>query len=199
MSKRQVRRNVKTKPPFLLIFTSIMLGFFALLQNKYGQFSDIKGFFQMHFVDGAHHWPFSTYTPIGTTNEIHAVEYPALTGIVMWLITFLIPQADLAWLHYYWVTAAFHILLFAISAYAVKNLANKKMSYAYIFAPAVLYSMYRNWDIWALVPMLFSIMYFEKEKYRKSAILLAVSIATKFFPIVLLLPIFIFFLREKKS
>ena len=198
MSQKNKRRVVKPKPPILLISLAIAMSFLALVQNKYGQFSDIKGFFQMHFVDGAHHWPFSTYTPIGTTNEIHAVEYPAITGIIMWLISFLIPQANLAWLHYYWVTATFHILLFAVSAYAVKSLANKKIAYAYVLAPAVLYSLYRNWDIWAIVPMLFAVIYFEEEKYRKSAILLAVSIATKFFPLVLLLPIAIHFLRKRE-
>lgn len=79
MSQKNKRRVVKPKPPILLISLAIAMSFLALVQNKYGQFSDIKGFFQMHFVDGAHHWPFSTYTPIGTTNEIHAVEYPAIT------------------------------------------------------------------------------------------------------------------------
>jgi uncharacterized membrane protein len=80
----------------------------------------------------------------------------------------------------------------------VKSLASKKIAYAYVFAPAVLYSLYRNWDIWALVPMLFAIIYFEKEKYRMSAVLLAISIATKFFPIVLLLPVAIHFLRKRE-
>jgi uncharacterized membrane protein len=46
--------------------------------------------------------------------------------------------------------------------------------------------------------MLLSLMYFEKGKYHSSAIWLSVAIATKFFPIVLFLPIAAFFLRQSK-
>jgi uncharacterized membrane protein len=46
--------------------------------------------------------------------------------------------------------------------------------------------------------MLFAILLFEKKKYTLSAILLSISIATKFFPIVLMLPIMIIFLRNKQ-
>jgi uncharacterized membrane protein len=46
--------------------------------------------------------------------------------------------------------------------------------------------------------MLLAIYLFEKKRFQLSAILLAVSIATKFFPIVLMLPIMIIFLRNKQ-
>jgi uncharacterized membrane protein len=67
-----------------------------------------------------------------------------------------------------------------------------------VVSPAVLYSLNRNWDIWAIVAMIWAIYLFEKGKMRQSAIVLAVSVATKLFPIVLLFPIFIYFMRQKK-
>ena len=46
--------------------------------------------------------------------------------------------------------------------------------------------------------MLVALYLFEKGKMRQSAIWLAVSIAIKFFPLVVLLPIAIYFLRKKQ-
>ena len=193
--KQQVRKNESVVS---LLFTSVILGILALLQNKYGQWTDVRGFYGMHFYDGLHHWPYSEHTLTGATEKMHAVEYPVITGLVMWLLTFLVPQSDQAIFHYYWITAGFHIALLALTAYLIKIISNKKSAYYFIFAPAVLYSLYRNWDIWALVPMLGAILLFERNKYTQSALLLSLSIATKFFPVVLLLPIAIILYRRKQ-
>ena len=193
------KKNAVKKESFLpLVATSILLGVFALMQNRYGQFSDIRGFFGMHFMDGLHHWPYSEHTLTGSTEKMHAVEYPVITGLVMWLLTYLIPNSDTAIYDYYTLTAVTHMVLLAISAYLIKVISNKKTAYYFIFAPAVLYSLYRNWDIWALVPMLGAILLFERKKYTQSAWLLSLSIATKFFPVVLLLPIAIILFRNKQ-
>jgi uncharacterized membrane protein len=170
----------------------------ALLQNKFGQFSDIRGFYGMHFFDGQHLWPFSEKTLLGDTKVQHPVEYPALTGLIMWLLSFLVSPSQTAVFDYYRITAAFQIVLLAISAYLIFKLAGKKYGFYFVLAPAVLYSLNRNWDIWAIAAMLLAIYLFEKKRFGLSAILLAVSIATKFFPIVLMLPIMIIFLRNKQ-
>ena len=193
------KKNAVKKESFLpLVATSILLGVLALMQNRYGQFSDIRGFFGMHFMDGLHHWPYSEHTLTGSAEKMHAVEYPVITGLVMWLLTYLIPNSDTAIYDYYTLTAVTHMVLLAISAYLIKVISNKKTAYYFIFAPAVLYSLYRNWDIWALVPMLGAILLFERKKYTQSAWLLSLSIATKFFPVVLLLPIAIILFRKKQ-
>ena len=193
------KKNAVKKESFLpLVATSILLGVFALMQNRYGQFSDVRGFFGMHFMDGLHHWPYSEHTLTGSTEKMHAVEYPVITGLVMWLLTYLIPNSDTAIYDYYTLTAVTHMVLLAISAYLIKVISNKKTAYYFIFAPAVLYSLYRNWDIWALVPMLGAILLFDRKKYTQSAWLLSLSIATKFFPVVLLLPIAIILFRNKQ-
>ena len=152
----------------------------------------------MHFYDGQHLWPFSEKTLLGDTKVQHPVEYPALTGLIMWLLSFLVSPSDTAIYDYYRITAGIQIVLFAICAYLIYKLAGKKYAYYFALAPAVLYSLNRNWDIWAIAAMLFAILLFERKKYILSAILLSVAIATKFFPIVLMLPIMIIFLRNRQ-
>ena len=195
-SKRVAKK--KKEPVGFVIFLSIVVSILALLQNRYGQFSDIRGFYGMHFSDGQHQWPFSTHTLLGAAESIHPVEYPALTGLIMWLISFFVEPAQFAWVDYFRITASLHVILYAITAYYIKVLAGRKWAIVFIISPAVLYSLNRNWDIWAIVAMIWAIYLFEKGKFRMSAVVLAVSIATKLFPIVLLFPIFIYFMRRKE-
>jgi uncharacterized membrane protein len=197
MASKTKKQSRQRESSFSLILISLTVGIIALLQNKYGQFSDIRGFYGMHFFDGQHLWPFSEKTLLGETTVRHPVEYPALTGLIMWLISFFVSPSDTAIYSYYRLTASLQIILFTYSAYLIYKLAGKKYAFYFILAPAVLYSLNRNWDIWAIAPMLVAILLFERKKYGLSAVLLAISIATKFFPIVLMLPIAIIFLREK--
>ena len=198
MTSKSKKQSLKKESAASLVLISITVGILALLQNKFGQFSDIRGFYGMHFFDGQHLWPFSEKTLLGDTKVQHPVEYPALTGLIMWLLSFLVSPSQTAVFDYYRITAAFQIVLLAISAYLIFKLAGKKYGFYFVLAPAVLYSLNRNWDIWAIAAMLLAIYLFEKKRFGLSAILLAVSIATKFFPIVLMLPIMIIFLRNKQ-
>jgi len=198
MASKNKKQRVKKENATSLILFSLLVGVLALLQNKFGQFSDIRGFYGMHFYDGQHLWPFSEKTLLGDTKVQHPVEYPALTGLIMWLLSFLVSPSQTAVFDYYRITAAFQIVLLAISAYLIFKLVGKKYGFYFILAPAVLYSLNRNWDIWAIAAMMLAIYLFEKKRFQLSAILLAVSIATKFFPIVLMLPIMIIFLRNKQ-
>ena len=198
MASKSKKQRLKKESATSLVLLSITVGILALLQNKFGQFSDIRGFYGMHFFDGQHLWPFSEKTLLGDTKVQHPVEYPALTGLIMWLLSFLVSPSQTAIFDYYRITAAFQIVLFAISSYLIYKIVGKKYAYYFILAPAVLYSLNRNWDIWAIAAMLISVYLFEKKRYYLSAILLAISIATKFFPIVLMLPIMIIFIRNKQ-
>ena len=198
MVSKSKRQRAKKESAISLVLLSLTVGILALLQNRYGQFSDIRGFYGMHFYDGQNLWPFSEKILAGDTRVQHPVEYPALTGLVMWLLSFLVSPSETAVFDYYRITAAFQIVLLAISAYLIFKLAGKKYGFYFILAPAVLYSLNRNWDIWAIAAMLLAIYLFEKKRFQLSAILLAVSIATKFFPIVLMLPIMIIFFRNKQ-
>jgi uncharacterized membrane protein len=198
MASKSKRQRAKKESALSLVLLSLTVGILALLQNRYGQFSDIRGFYGMHFYDGQNLWPFSEKILAGDTRVQHPVEYPALTGLIMWLLSFFVSPSQTAVFDYYRITAAFQIVLLAISAYLIFKLVGKKYGFYFILAPAVLYSLNRNWDIWAIAAMLLAIYLFEKKRYDLSAFLLAVAIATKFFPVVLMLPIMIIFLRSKQ-
>jgi len=198
MASKSKKQRAKTDNPTILIISALIVGALALLQNKYGHASDIRGFYGMHFSDGQHLWPFSEKTLLGSSKLQNPVEYPALTGLIMWLLSFLVSPTQTAVHDYYRITAGIQIVLFAICAFLIYKLVGKKYAYYFALAPAVLYSLNRNWDIWAILAMLFAILLFERKKYILSAILLSVAIATKFFPIVLMLPIMIIFLRNRQ-
>jgi uncharacterized membrane protein len=116
----------------------------------------------------------------------------------MWLFSFFIEPAQFAFVDYFRLTAGFHIVVFAVTAFFIHKLAGRKWTIIFAISPAVLYSLNRNWDIWAVATMIWAIYLYEKGKEKQSAILLAISIATKFFPLVLFFPILISCFREKK-
>lgn len=194
----RMRQANKKETETLAILVAIGAGILAIIQNSYGQFSDIRGFYGLHFADGLHHWPFSTHTLQGATEAIHPVEYPALTGLLMWLFSFFIAPAQFAWVDYFRLTALVQVLVFALSVYYIQKLANRKLAIIFAVSPAVLYSLNRNWDIWAIATMLIALYLFHKGKETQSAIWLAVSIAVKFFPLVALLPIGVIYVRSNK-
>ena len=198
-SKQKRIQAMNRKETATLAVVIAMVGaILAIFQNRYGQFSDIRGFYGMHFADGQHQWPFSTHTLVGSTQEMHPVEYPALTGFIMWFFSFFIAPAQYAWVDYFRLTAIVHVGLFGLLALYLKKLSSRNLAIIFALSPAVLYSLNRNWDIWAIFPMIGAIYLFEKKKIKQSAFWLAVSIATKFFPLVVLLPVAVYYLRNKK-
>ncbi len=194
----RMRQANKKETVTLAILVAVGAAILAIVQNSYGQFSDIRGFYGMHFSDGQHHWPFSTHTLLGTTEAMHPVEYPALTGLIMWFFSFFVAPAQFAWVDYFRLTASVQVLVYALTVFFIQKLANRKLAIIFAVSPAVLYSLNRNWDIWAIATMLIAIYMFHKGKETQSAIWLAISIAVKFFPLVALLPIGVFYLRNKR-
>jgi uncharacterized membrane protein len=194
----RMRQANKKETVTLAILVAVGAAILAIVQNSYGQFSDIRGFYGMHFSDGQHHWPFSTHTLLGSTEAMHPVEYPALTGLIMWFFSFFVAPAQFAWVDYFRLTASVHVLVYALTVYFIQKLANRKLAIIFAISPAVLYSLNRNWDIWAIATMLIAVYLFHKGKETQCAIWLAISIAVKFFPLVALLPIGIFYLRNKR-
>ena len=124
------------------------------------------------------------------------MEYPPIIGLGNWLISFITPTENShRW--FFDINAVIIIFLFLISALIVRRI-KPEYSYLYPVAPAVAASLFINWDLWATVSALAAIYYFDKKKYEASSIWLGISIATKFFPIVFLLPIAIIFYKRNK-
>ena len=136
-----------------------------------------------------HSWPYSSAT--------NAVEYPPLTGLVMWGSSFLVSDSGNKYRNYFDINALLIALLFIASVILLKKL-KPELWYLLPVAPAVVASLYINWDLWAVITSMAAIYLFDIGKYRTSALALGISIATKFFPIVLLLSIALILFRKAK-
>jgi uncharacterized membrane protein len=188
----------KSKSILPVLAWSLIAALLGYLQNRHGQFSDIRGFYGIRFMDGLHHWPYDSYIPAGATTALNPIEYPAVTGMVVWLLTYFVPETNNPIYSYFALNSFVNALLFMGTAYFVRKITDNKHTYLYILAPAVVMALNLNWDLWAMLPMLASLYYFERKKHNLSAILLGLSIAAKFFPVVLLLPISIYMVRAKE-
>ena len=132
-------------------------------------------------------WPYSS--------SMNAVEYPPLTGVVMWATSLVTPGGDNGYRYYFLINALLIAFLFAGSAILLSRM-KPEFWYLLPLSPAVILSLYINWDLWAVITAVASIYWFDKKSHSKSAVALGISIATKFFPIVLLLPIAVIYLRR---
>ena len=129
-------------------------------------------------------------------SSFNSMEYPPIIGLGNWLISFITPEKNShRW--FFDINAAIIIILFLTSAFIVRKI-KPEYSYLYPVAPAVGASLFINWDLWATASALAAIYYFDKKKYEASSIWLGISIATKFFPIVILLPIAIIFYKQNE-
>jgi uncharacterized membrane protein len=59
-------------------------------------------------------------------------------------------------------------------------------------------SLFINWDLWAIATMMLAIYWFDRKQFTYSALLMGLSISTKFLPIFLLIPIVFIFWRVNK-
>ena len=130
-----------------------------------------------------HAWPYSSAT--------NSVEYPPVTGVVMW-VTSLPTHSDKT---YFLINIGLIAFLFIGVALLVAKM-KPELWYLLPLSPAVIASLYINWDLWAVASAIAAVYFFDRRKYDYSALLLGLSIATKFFPIVLLAPIALIFYRR---
>ena len=119
------------------------------------------------------------------------VEYPVITGLIM----FITAQVAHITTSYFLLNAALLALLF-ISVAVITAKIQPRFGYLLSFTPAVIASLYINWDLWAIATMMLSIYWFDRQQYELSAISIGISIATKFIPIFLLPVILYIFYRK---
>lgn len=121
-----------------------------------------------------------------------AAEYPALQGLVMWATAKVSPDGPVSYFNF---SAILLSLLFIATCFLVYQM-KPDVAIIYALAPTGVLALFINWDLWAIPTMLLAIYWFDRKREFASAAILGVSIATKFFPIVLLLPIVIIYLRR---
>jgi uncharacterized membrane protein len=188
----------KKQGHFLAIaLVCLFLAIIGYLQNKLGQASDVRGFFVMRFGDNLHTWPYQTYESSYDGGLIKPIEYPVITGTIIWLLTYLSPFTGDPILNYFNLNVVFNAILYISITYYVFKISGRRAAYLFCMSPAVLVSLNLNWDLWAILPMMISIYTFKIKKFRKSAVFLAIATATKFFPVILLFPISAYFIRMR--
>ena len=138
-------------------------------------YSDLPSLFSARGLD-KNQWPY--------TSDANAVEYPVLTGMVMF-VTAAFTDSPITYFH---INAFFLALLFIGLVFVVSRI-KPNFSYLLPVAPAMIASLYINWDLWAIFTMMLAIYWFDRKAYLYSALAIGVSISTKFLPIFLLLPI----------
>lgn len=123
-----------------------------------------------------------------------AVEYPALQGVVMWATAKVSPNGPVSYFNFSAILIALLFIASALLVYRIKP----ESALLCALAPTGILSLFINWDLWAIVTTLLAIYWFDRKQELASAAILGVSIATKFFPIVLLLPIAIIYIRRQE-
>ena len=123
-----------------------------------------------------------------------AVEYPALQGVVMWATAKVSPDGPVSYFNFSAILIALLFIASALLVYRIKP----ESALLYTLAPSGILALFINWDLWAIVTTLLAIYWFDRKQEMASAAILGLSIATKFFPIVLLLPILIIYIRRQE-
>jgi uncharacterized membrane protein len=191
-----------SKPLATLIFLALLatlLGVFKFsscegngwatpAQYIHACYSDIPALYGERDLD-KDQWSYSSTTD--------AVEYPVLTGTVMWVFALATPAGENEIRNYYRINIAFLAALFILIAVIVYRI-RPEFAYLTTLAPAAIGSLYINWDLWAIISMMLSIYWFDRKKYKHSAVAIGISISTKFLPVFLLLPIVLILWRRNE-
>lgn len=127
-------------------------------------------------------------------SAINSMEYPVGTGYIASTIA----RFSDDFLTFFDLNALLIALLFIATASLIAHLAPGHWQ-LFVFAPALVSSLYINWDIWGVFAMVLGFFYINRERWDLAGIWFGLSITIKFFPI-FFLPLFaIFFLLRHKG
>jgi uncharacterized membrane protein len=147
-------------------------------------YSDLPALYSARGLD-SNAWPYSS--------DDNSVEYPVITAMVMYATSFLANSP----VSYFNINIFFLVLLFIATVIVVRKI-RPEFAYLSAIAPAVIASLFINWDLWGIATMLLAIYWFDRKKYLHSALILSLSISTKFLPVFLLIPIAFILWRDAK-
>jgi uncharacterized membrane protein len=133
-------------------------------------------------------------------SEDRQVEYPVLTGAVMWLTAQLVPSSDVPsdrsrW--YFDINAIGLALAAAVAVGATMALAGRRPWDAAMFAlaPGLALAGTINWDLYAVALLALGMLAWAREKPVAAGVLIGLAAATKFYPLFVLGPLLVLCLR----
>ena len=147
-------------------------------------YSDLSALYVSRGLD-TNTWPYAS--------DDNSVEYPVITAMVMYATSFVAKSPA----SYFNVNIFFLVLLFLATVIIVRKI-RPEFAYLSAIAPAMIASLFINWDLWGIATMMLAIYWFDRKQYLHSALILALSISTKFLPIFLLIPIAFILWRDTK-
>jgi uncharacterized membrane protein len=147
-------------------------------------YSDLPALYANRGLD-KNAWPY--------TSDENSVEYPVVTAMVMYVTSFGANSPAT----YFNINIFFLILLFLATVVIVRKI-RPEFAYLSAVAPAMIASLFINWDLWAITTMMLAIYWFDRKQYLHSSLIMGVSISTKFLPIFLLIPIAFILWRDAK-
>jgi uncharacterized membrane protein len=153
-------------------------------QYVHACYSDLPALFGARGLD-KNDWPY--------TSESNSVEYPVLTGLVMFVTAIFVDSP----LDYFKLNIIFLALLFIGLVLLIRKM-KPEFNYLVPLAPAMIASLYINWDLWAIITMMLAIYWFDRKSYVLSAVAIGISISTKFLPVFLILPIAFILWRQNR-
>jgi len=133
-------------------------------------------------------WPYSSAD--------NSVEYPVLTGLVMWATGLVIDDPN-GYRPYFDLNIALIILLLFFSVFILWRL-KPEFSPLFPIAPAVFGSLFINWDIYAVLFALLAMYFYHEKKFDLSALFIGIAISTKFYPGVILFGIALIFWNRRE-
>ena len=147
-------------------------------------YSDLSALYVSRGLD-TNTWPYAS--------DDNSVEYPVITAMVMYGTSFVAKSPA----SYFNVNIFFLVLLFLATVILARKI-RPEFAYLSAIAPAMIASLFINWDLWGIATMMLAIYWFDRKQYLHSALILALSISTKFLPIFLLIPIAFILWRDTK-
>ena len=147
-------------------------------------YSDLPALYGSRGLD-KNAWPF--------TSDDNSVEYPVVTAMVMYATSFVANSPA----SYFNVNIFFLVLLFIAIVLLVRKI-RPEFAYLVPVAPAMIASLFINWDLWAIATMMLAIYWFDRKQYLYSSLIMGLSISTKFLPVFLLIPIAFILWRDAK-
>lgn len=130
----------------------------------------------------------------------HPVEYPVLMGAVMQAVAWVVSPIDDAYVAgsaFYDVTVLLLVAAALVTAAATALVAGHRPERAVMFAaaPGLAFAAYINWDLLAVALTALAVLAWARRRPVLAGVLLGLGVATKFYPVVLLGPIFLLCLR----
>ena len=128
------------------------------------------------------------------------LEYPVLTVVWVWLIAKSIGLLSTSPLIYYLATATLSYLLYVVALIATSLTVRRRAWYGLLLAasPAVLLASFINWDWLTVALTSLALLAWSRSRPGWAGLALGLAISAKFYPLLLLGPLFLLCLRDRK-